>query len=120
MLRYDHLYPLLRTKVTAHRNVDRSCHSTSPIGLDVVTRRKIRYGLALLAFNPSESIAPCILLIVVNVRTGTPSNPSEALGIVVGPILADADDAVVVGVRASYYSPLNTFFALLQWRLSLF
>jgi hypothetical protein len=38
-------------------------------------------------------------LIVVNVRTGTPSNPSEALeniGIVVGPILADADDAVVV------------------------
>jgi hypothetical protein len=112
MLRYDRLCPLLRTKVTAHRNVDRSCHSTSPIGLDVVTRRKIRYGLALLAFNPSESIAPCILLIVVNVRTGTPSNPSEALeniGIVVGPILADADDAVVVDVRASYYSPLNTF-----------
>jgi hypothetical protein len=64
------------------------------------------------SFNPSESIAPCILLIVVNVRTGTPSNPSKALeniGIVVGPILADADDAVVVDVRASYYSPLNTF-----------
>jgi hypothetical protein len=65
------------------------------------TRRNIKYGLALLAFNFSESIAPCILLIVVNIRTGTPSNPSEALenvGIVVGPVLADADDAVVVVV----------------------
>jgi len=35
----------------------------------------------------------------MNIRTGTPSNPSEALenvGVVVGPILADTDDAVVV------------------------
>jgi hypothetical protein len=68
-----------------------------------VTRRKIRYGLALLVLNffPYESIAPCIFIIVVNIRTGTPSNPSEALenvGIVVGPILANADDAVVVVV----------------------
>ena len=55
----------------------------------------------LLTFFPYESIAPCIFLIVVNVRTRTPSNPSEALenvGIVVGPILTDADDAVVVVV----------------------
>jgi hypothetical protein len=38
-------------------------------------------------------------LIVVNVQTGTPSNPSEALenvgiAVLVGPILADTDDAV--------------------------
>jgi hypothetical protein len=55
----------------------------------------------LLASNFSESIAFYILLIVVNVRTGTPSNPSEALenvGVVVEPILADTDDAVVVVV----------------------
>jgi hypothetical protein len=68
-----------------------------------VTGRKIRYGPALLAFNffLYESIAPCIFLIVVNVQTGTPSNPSEALenvGVVVGPMLADTDDAVVVVV----------------------
>ena len=66
-----------------------------------MTRRKIRYGLALLVSNffPYKSIAPYIFLIVVNVRTGTLSNPSEALenvGIVVGPILADTDDALVV------------------------
>ena len=44
-------------------------------------------------------------MIVVNVRTGTPSNPSEALenvGVVVGPILADADDAGPVLVTAEY------------------
>ena len=59
------------------------------------------YGLASLASNSSsyESIASCIPLIVLNVQAGTPSNPSEALenvGIVVlvGPILADTDDAV--------------------------
>ena len=37
----------------------------------------------------------------MNVQTGTPSNPAEALenvGILVGPILADTDDAVVVVV----------------------
>ena len=63
--------------------------------------RKIIYGLASLASNFSsyELIASCILLIVLNIQTGTPSNPSEALenvGIVVlgGPILADTDDAV--------------------------
>jgi hypothetical protein len=44
-------------------------------------------------------IASCIFLIVLNIQTGTPSNPSEALenvGIIVlvGPILADTDDAV--------------------------
>ena len=64
------------------------------------------YGLASLASNFSsyELIASCISLIVLNIQTGTPSNPSEALenvGIVVlvGPILADTDDAVeeVVG-----------------------
>jgi hypothetical protein len=37
----------------------------------------------------------------VNVRTGTPSNPSEALEnidivVLVGPILADGDDVVAV------------------------
>ena len=63
-----------------------------------MTGRKIRYGLASLA---SELIASCIFLIVVNVRTGTPPNPSktlESVGIVVlvGPILADTDDAMVV------------------------
>ena len=59
------------------------------------------YGLASLVSNFSsyESIASCIFLIVVNVQTGTSSNPSETLenvGIVVlvGPILADTDDAV--------------------------
>ena len=54
-------------------------------------------------FSPYESITSCIFLIVVNVWTGTPSNPSETLenvGIVVlvEPILADTDDAVVVVV----------------------
>ena len=59
------------------------------------------YGLASLAsnFSPYELIVSCISLIVVNVQTRTPSNPSEALenvGIVllVGPMLADTDDAV--------------------------
>ena len=66
-----------------------------------MTRLKIRYGLALLAsdFFPYESRAFCTTLIVVNGRTGTPLNPSEALenlGVLVGPILADTDDAVVV------------------------
>src|ERR1700730_1170626 len=69
----------------------------------VVTVRKIMYGLAALSLACScssyESIASCIPLIVLNIQTGTPSNPSEALenvGIVVlvGPILADTDDAV--------------------------
>jgi hypothetical protein len=53
----------------------------------------------LLTFFPYESIALCIFLIVVNVRTGTPSNPSEALesvGVLVGPTLADNDDAGLV------------------------
>ena len=59
------------------------------------------YGLASLPSNFSsyELIASCIPLIVLNIQTGTPSNPSEALenvGIVVllGPMLADTDDAV--------------------------
>src|SRR5271170_6477554 len=67
----------------------------------VLTRRKIIYGLASLASNFSlyELIASCIPVIVLNVQTGTSSNPSEALenaGIVVlvGPRLADTDDAV--------------------------
>ena len=67
-----------------------------------MTGRKIRYGLALLAFDFSyESIALCIFLFVMNVRTGTPSNPSEALenvGVLVVPILADTNEAMVVVV----------------------
>ena len=68
-----------------------------------MTRQKIRYGLALLASRLSsyESITLRIFVIVVNGRTGTPSNPSKALkivGVSVGPILADTDDAVVVVV----------------------
>jgi hypothetical protein len=65
-----------------------------------VTRRKIRYGLASLASNSSlyELIVSCISLIVVNVQTRMLSNPSKALenvGIVLlGPMLADTDDAV--------------------------
>ena len=66
-----------------------------------MTGRKIMYGLASLASNFSsyELIASCIPSIVLNIQTGTPSNPSEALenvGIVVlvEPILADTDDAV--------------------------
>jgi hypothetical protein len=65
------------------------------VGCGICYRKRKRTGFP-------KTIAPCILLIVVNVRTGTPSNPSEALeniGIVVGPILADADDAVVVEGR---------------------
>ena len=59
------------------------------------------YGLASLASNFSlyELIASCIFLIVLNIQTGTPSNPSEALEnvglvVLVGPILADTDDVV--------------------------
>ena len=68
------------------------------------------YGLASLASNFSsyELIASCIFLIVVNVQTGTPSNPSEALEKVVvvvvvvveGLILADTDDAVEEAIEA--------------------
>jgi hypothetical protein len=58
----------------------------------------------LLTSFPYELIASCIFLIVMNIQTGIPSNPSEVLeNVGVGPILADTDDAVeeevVVGGR---------------------
>ena len=57
-----------------------------------MTGRKIRYGFAF-GFFSYELIAPCILLIVVNVQTGTPSNPSEALE---NADIVNTDDAVEV------------------------